>query len=552
MREKAQLLRLPQYLVLVVQALVSTSLLLLTFIFETFWFGYLLVIAGMLNGPGKLAGARIYVVASDETEGVEILKAMIVSLGGAITLSMRDATHAIAVVDAENKTTATQRDELACCEALDVAIVDNSWLDRVSGLKGSDHWSTIQELRGQKKKNELHKRRRPVPPATPPPPPPPPAAGKPSSNGRRRDTTATLRASIMETWSFLSREHPDVVEEEELRRAIELSMLDCALMVRPTSKEKRTKTSWEVFFFGTTETPQTILGVSEDATESEIKAAYRRKARVMHPDKGGDAATFAQLAKAYRMLLGGGSDDHGEGPLWLGKTTLQRDDELRDHRGLVDELFANHGADLDANADRQTKALEALGLDPIEAGATNINEAGHPIANSCFYLSLAASYLDGVVIDSSSGDKQTTLTTDEDQKDESASLKRQTALRLKRLIEAAVVRAHPEWASQGKCGEHVQAFSDFLVYSLDSPTVIADLAVAVFDSSSGFVDVYVGKRYTEKKSDPQFQQSNLLTIRYLPGHYQPLLARDLNQRPTLAGLLQHLDDHGVLYVITDG
>jgi curved DNA-binding protein len=45
-----------------------------------------------------------------------------------------------------------------------------------------------------------------------------------------------------------------------------------------------------------------LLGVSSDATASEIKTAYREKAMSMHPDKGGDTEKFKQLNEAYETL----------------------------------------------------------------------------------------------------------------------------------------------------------------------------------------------------------------------------------------------------------
>jgi len=53
-----------------------------------------------------------------------------------------------------------------------------------------------------------------------------------------------------------------------------------------------------------------ILGVARDATETEIKKAYRRKALELHPDKailrGEDVEeanqNFALLAEAYEIL----------------------------------------------------------------------------------------------------------------------------------------------------------------------------------------------------------------------------------------------------------
>jgi molecular chaperone DnaJ len=45
-----------------------------------------------------------------------------------------------------------------------------------------------------------------------------------------------------------------------------------------------------------------ILGVGHDAGEDEIKRAYRRKARELHPDTGGDPEAFKELTAAYEVL----------------------------------------------------------------------------------------------------------------------------------------------------------------------------------------------------------------------------------------------------------
>ena len=42
-----------------------------------------------------------------------------------------------------------------------------------------------------------------------------------------------------------------------------------------------------------------LLGVGRDATEVELKAAYRRRALETHPDHGGDDASFRRVVRAY-------------------------------------------------------------------------------------------------------------------------------------------------------------------------------------------------------------------------------------------------------------
>ena len=45
--------------------------------------------------------------------------------------------------------------------------------------------------------------------------------------------------------------------------------------------------------------PYRILGTHAQQSNEEIRAAYRALARQHHPDRGGDAATFATITAAY-------------------------------------------------------------------------------------------------------------------------------------------------------------------------------------------------------------------------------------------------------------
>src|SRR3546814_8294852 len=67
-----------------------------------------------------------------------------------------------------------------------------------------------------------------------------------------------------------------------------------------------------VFFFKQ-KTAYEILGVARDATSEEIRGAYRRLAKALHPDLNpGDAAAearFKEVGQAYRIL--GDADSRG-------------------------------------------------------------------------------------------------------------------------------------------------------------------------------------------------------------------------------------------------
>ena len=45
-----------------------------------------------------------------------------------------------------------------------------------------------------------------------------------------------------------------------------------------------------------------LLGASKDATENDIKKAFRKAAMQHHPDKGGDPEKFKEISKAYEVL----------------------------------------------------------------------------------------------------------------------------------------------------------------------------------------------------------------------------------------------------------
>lgn len=45
-----------------------------------------------------------------------------------------------------------------------------------------------------------------------------------------------------------------------------------------------------------------ILGISKNASQDEIKKAYRKLAHQHHPDKGGDAQMFKEINEAYQIL----------------------------------------------------------------------------------------------------------------------------------------------------------------------------------------------------------------------------------------------------------
>ncbi len=49
--------------------------------------------------------------------------------------------------------------------------------------------------------------------------------------------------------------------------------------------------------------PYQVLGIRPDADTGQIRTAYRRRARYVHPDAGGDDDAFTRLQDAYRRAL---------------------------------------------------------------------------------------------------------------------------------------------------------------------------------------------------------------------------------------------------------
>jgi curved DNA-binding protein CbpA len=45
-----------------------------------------------------------------------------------------------------------------------------------------------------------------------------------------------------------------------------------------------------------------LLGVEPDASQREVKAAFRRRSLSVHPDHGGSAEAFVRLQEAYEVL----------------------------------------------------------------------------------------------------------------------------------------------------------------------------------------------------------------------------------------------------------
>lgn len=464
-----------------------------------------------VDGRGALAGVCVCILVDMPDAGpvMETVRAF----GGQHINGYGDATHIVVPNHLTEADFERLRPRLEMCVQCHKPIVKVSWLEEVVGTSGNSAWDQkLIDRHVPPAVSRLLQGARPLRRSSSPPRAP--------AHGTRTDRRP-LAGSLAETLDFLKREHPEEVEAGQLRLAVERSLLDCAVTLAAARGG------------GTIEAPEDVLGVSKGARPEVVRAAYLKKSKANHPDKGGDAKEFCRLQQAYKALTGKSASTEyeasGRAPLALTCDTAARDFELREHRSLVESWFEQHGEDLAKHVRKQEQALEALALEVCDVGTTNRNERGEVMRNQCFYLSLARSYLRG------HGYQQKEL--------------QSTALHFKRVVEAAVLASHPDWGGN-RVGEDVQAFSDFLFFVLNSNALVAELAVAIFDSVSGGVEIYRGAQYPEKE---ERQRANLLVLKYVPGHYQALVppARlGASAGPTLAELQQRLDESGVLYFVT--
>jgi DnaJ-class molecular chaperone len=97
------------------------------------------------------------------------------------------------------------------------------------------------------------------------------------------------------------------------------------------------------------------LGVAHDATEAEIKAAYRKQASVHHEDKGGDKATMQAINEAYAVL-----SDAAKRALY-------------DEAGAMDPN--SHEAKAQAHLDSVFREAIERGFDPIEHALATVGQS---------------------------------------------------------------------------------------------------------------------------------------------------------------------------------
>lgn len=102
-----------------------------------------------------------------------------------------------------------------------------------------------------------------------------------------------------------------------------------------------------------TDTYYSVLGVSEDATQDEIKKAYRKLAKENHPDKGGDEETFKKISVAYDAI---GDEEKRK------EYDIQRKNPFGGMDGNYSDLFNQMFNDAFGNQRRQTQRVHTTNI----------------------------------------------------------------------------------------------------------------------------------------------------------------------------------------------
>jgi DnaJ family protein A protein 2 len=79
-----------------------------------------------------------------------------------------------------------------------------------------------------------------------------------------------------------------------------------------------------------------ILGISREASHDEIKKAYRKKAVVEHPDKGGDKEKFQQIQEAYDVL-----SDENKRNIYNQTGEIPREGQQQSHGVNMADIFGS-------------------------------------------------------------------------------------------------------------------------------------------------------------------------------------------------------------------
>lgn len=234
-------------------------------------------------------------------------------------------------------------------------------------------------------------------------------------------------------------------------------------------------------------------GADDDASTS----ASNRLRRGGYSDDNFVSHEDVQLQEAIQRSYGeyvDADDEQLQKAILASQQPTKRPDEVKTASVLLLEAF-----------------LRQLGMQRFDVGSRNLSEGGSMLSNQCLYLAVARSWL----ADAAHG---------------GGMLIRDSALQLKRDIESSVLRVRGDSARKD-LGEETEAYADFLACALCDggsaesgvSSAAEDLAIAIFASASGGLEVYQGRGYSNQPREHQV--ANLSMIWHCPGHFEAVVAR---------------------------
>ena len=122
--------------------------------------------------------------------------------------------------------------------------------------------------------------------------------------------------------------------------------------------------------------PYSTLGVGKNATDAEIKSAYRRLAKQWHPDAGGDETKFANVSNAYNMIKDADSRQNFENEKFNPSNFQQSQSPFGQQFGNFEHIFSQmFGQNMQRPQPKpQTNLVFNVDVQDVFDGATkNIN-----------------------------------------------------------------------------------------------------------------------------------------------------------------------------------
>lgn len=134
--------------------------------------------------------------------------------------------------------------------------------------------------------------------------------------------------------------------------------------------------------------PYRVLGLAPTATAAEIRDAYRRRAKVTHPDAGGSAAEFDRLTEAYDTLADPGRRFAYDRSIARGDAA---DGASMDEHRMFEDMWQPPGRRRDRNSSRiGNLAVSLVGGTAFAAVAIVLRFGGSPTPGPPTPISCAA------------------------------------------------------------------------------------------------------------------------------------------------------------------